>query len=102
MTACATAHAPTDTSASMNMSSAGSMSMDDMASMLQGKTGDAFDAAFLAGMIPHHQGAIDMAKQVLVSAKHDELKKLAADIIASQQKEIDEMTQWQKDWGYTK
>lgn len=78
------------------------MSMDDMSKMLEGKTGDAFDAAFLEMMIPHHQGAVDMANAVLKSAKHTELKTMANAIITSQQKEIDMMKQWQKDWGYTK
>jgi uncharacterized protein (DUF305 family) len=50
-------------------------------------------------MIPHHQGAIDMAK-FLVNAKHPELKKLGQDIIIAQQKEIDQMKQWLSDWGY--
>lgn len=80
----------------------GSMTMDDMVDMLKGKTGDAFDKAFLEGMIPHHQGAVDMANAVLRDAKHEELKQLARDIIASQQKEIDMMKQWQKDWGYAR
>lgn len=78
-----------------------SMSMDDMSEMLEGKTGDAFDKAFVEGMIPHHQGAIDMARAALQSAKHDEIKQMARDIISAQQKEIDMMKQWQKDWGYT-
>lgn len=78
------------------------MSMDDMSKMLEGKTGDVFDAAFLEMMIPHHQGAVDMANAVLKSAKHTELKTMANAIITSQQKEIDMMKQWQKDWGYTK
>jgi len=76
------------------------MSMDDMASMLEGKTGDAFDKAFIEGMIPHHQGAIDKARAALQSAKHDEIKRMARDIISAQQSEIDMMKQWQKDWGY--
>jgi uncharacterized protein (DUF305 family) len=38
------------------------MSMRDMDSMMKGRTGDALNKAFLEGMIPHHQGAIDMAK----------------------------------------
>lgn len=77
------------------------MSMDDMAGMLEGKTGDAFDAAFLAGMIPHHQGAIDMAEAALESAGHEEIKAMARAIISAQQKEIDQMRGWQKSWGYT-
>lgn len=78
------------------------MSMDDMAGMLEGKTGDAFDKAFIEGMIPHHQGAIDMARAALQSAKHDEIKRMARDIISAQQEEIDMMKQWQKDWGYAR
>ena len=78
-----------------------SMGMNGMTAGLQGKPGDDFDKAFLAEMIIHHQGAIDMAKQAQQSAKHDEVKKLADDIIAAQTKEIAEMKQWQKDWGYS-
>ncbi len=77
-----------------------SMSMAEMVKMLEGKTGDALDSAFLEMMIPHHQGAIDMAK-FLTGAKHDELKKLGADIIAAQANEIAQMQAWQKAWGYT-
>ena len=51
-------------------------------------------------MIPHHQGAIDMAKY-LTNAKHDELKKLGAEIIGAQANEIAQMEKWMKDWGYT-
>jgi uncharacterized protein (DUF305 family) len=72
-----------------------------MASMnagLQGKTGDAFDQEFLAEMIVHHQGAIDMAKLALSNAKHQEIKDLAQAIISAQTKEIGEMKQWQKSW----
>jgi hypothetical protein len=77
-----------------------SMSMDDMAAMLDGKTGDAFDKAFIEGMIPHHQGAIDMALEAQKSAKHEEIKRMADAIISAQQQEIDQMNEWLKDWGY--
>jgi uncharacterized protein (DUF305 family) len=50
-------------------------------------------------MIPHHQGAIDMAKYLAASNK-PELVKLGADIISAQQKEIDQMNKWMKEWGY--
>lgn len=76
------------------------MSMDDMSAMLEGKTGDAFDAAFIAGMIPHHQGAIDMANAALKDAKHEEIKRMARAIVTAQQKEIDQMKAWQSAWGY--
>lgn len=77
-----------------------SLTMNQMAKNLEGKTGDEFDEAFLAGMIGHHEGALDMAKQSASSAKHDEIKKLSLDIIAAQESEIATMKQWQKDWGY--
>ena len=67
---------------------------------LKGKMGDEFDKAFVAETIAHHQGAIDMAKLSLENAKHDEVKQLSRDIIAAQEKEIAQMNQWQKDWGY--
>lgn len=76
------------------------MSMNDMAAMLEGKTGDAFDAAFIEGMIPHHQGAIDMARAALQSAQHEEIKTMAREIITAQQREIEQMRQWQQTWGY--
>ncbi len=76
-----------------------SMSMSDMSKMLEGKTGDALDKAFLEGMIPHHQGAVDMAKY-LVNAKHPELQKMGQDIIKAQAAEIEQMKKWMKDWGY--
>lgn len=78
------------------------MSMNDMSAMLKGKTGDDFDEAFIEGMIPHHQGAIDMAEEAMKSAKHAELREMATGIISAQQEEIDMMNQWLKDWGYTK
>lgn len=78
-----------------------SMTMEDMVQMLDGKTGDEFDKAFIEGMIPHHQGAIDMAVEALQNAKHQEIKDMAEAIISTQQSEIDLMRQWQEEWGYT-
>jgi uncharacterized protein (DUF305 family) len=75
--------------------------MSSMVSSLEGKTGDEFDKAFISGMIVHHQDAIDMAKKAESQAKHQEIKDLSKAIIDTQQKEIDEMEQWQKDWGYS-
>jgi uncharacterized protein (DUF305 family) len=76
------------------------MTMDDMVHGLEGLSGDAFDEAFIRMMIPHHQGAIEMAELVEANAKHDELKQLAKDIAAAQQREIDMMSGWLHDWGY--
>ena len=77
------------------------MSMMQMGQMLAGKTGDDLDRAFIEGMIPHHQAAVDMARY-LTEAKHPELQKMGQDIIADQSKEIDQMKKWQTEWGYTK
>jgi len=67
----------------------------DMAKMMQdmhapGYTGDR-DVDFLAMMIPHHQGAIDMARLVLIHGQDPLTRDLAADIIAAQQAEIEAM-----------
>lgn len=79
----------------------GSMSMDEMSKQLENKSGDEFDKAFIEMMIAHHQGAIDMANLIPARAKHDEIKKLGEAIISAQTKEIKDMQQWQRDWGYS-
>jgi uncharacterized protein (DUF305 family) len=62
--------------------------------------GEEYDRMFLAGMIAHHQGAVDMAQLALNQAKHSELKAMAQNIIKAQDKEIIDMTSWQQQWGY--
>lgn len=52
------------------------------------------DVDFVRGMIPHHQGAIDMAKVVLEHGKDEQTRKWAADIIREQEREIGEMRAW--------
>jgi uncharacterized protein (DUF305 family) len=75
--------------------------MQQMATSLQGKKADDYDKAFVADMIEHHQAAVDMAKLSAKNAKHKEIKQLSQNIITAQEKEIAQMKQWQKQWGYT-
>ena len=50
------------------------------------------DADFLAMMIPHHAGAVDMARLVLQHGQDPATRQMAEDIIAGQTTEIDSMT----------
>lgn len=91
-------HMPATT---QQVSSHSEMSMSAMTEQLKSKTGDDFDKAFVEMMIAHHQGAIDMAELIPERAKHQEVKALGEAIILAQTKEIQDMQQWQKDWGYS-
>jgi len=73
------------------------MTMRDMLSMMDGKTGKALEKEFIIGMIPHHQGAVDMAKKMLEDKTiSQEMKKFAEDIIRAQEGEIKMMNDWLK------
>lgn len=62
-------------------------------------TADAnFDMRFIDAMIPHHEGAVTMAKEVLGKTKRPEIKQMAKAILTSQQAEISQMKQWRKAW----
>ena len=64
-----------------------------MKAMATKPTGDA-DKDFAIMMIPHHQAAIDMAKVELQYGKDPEIRQLATDIVAAQEKEIAQMKAW--------
>ena len=59
---------------------------------LAGLQGSEFDVRWAQAMIAHHKGAVAMAEDVLADGKNAETRKLAEEIIANQQAEIDELT----------
>jgi uncharacterized protein (DUF305 family) len=57
-----------------------------------GGRGNDTDAAFVNDMVPHHEAAVEMAMLANTRAEHPELRRLADDIIAAQNREIDTMS----------
>ena len=78
------------------------MSMDSMmTSMLanmKGRTGKDLEKVFLEEMIVHHQGAVDMARELLKGTRDSRLIKFANDIISAQSKEIEMQREWLKSY----
>lgn len=70
----------------------------DYARVLAGLSGRQLETTFMAGMIPHHQMAIEMAELELQRGSHPQLKRLATNIITSQRQEINQMTRWLRRW----
>jgi uncharacterized protein (DUF305 family) len=71
---------------------------DSMMSGDLGAADDQFDLRFINAMLPHHEGALTMAKEALEKSDRPEVKRLAQSILDSQQKEIDQMKQWRQEW----
>ncbi|MFM9850078.1 MAG: DUF305 domain-containing protein [Hyphomicrobiaceae bacterium] len=57
------------------------------------------DVDFVRAMIPHHRGAIEMAKVQLKYGKDEQIRKLATDVIREQEREIADMEVWLKKRG---
>lgn len=85
----------------LNMEMTGmSDSMEKMdTAKLNAATGDAYSLEFVNQMIPHHEGAIVMAKEAFAKAEHAEIKTLATQIIKAQEAEIKTMQDWKAKWA---
>jgi uncharacterized protein (DUF305 family) len=82
--------ATADTASTKAFRAASDKMHGDMAITFSGNA----DVDFLKGMLPHHQGAVDMAKIVLEHGKDAKVRKLARDIIKAQNTEIAFMKAW--------
>lgn len=63
-----------------------------------GDADEQFDLRLINALIPHFEGGIEMAKQVLQNSDRPEMKQLAQAIIDSQQQELDRVEQWKQQW----
>jgi len=98
--------AGTDDSGSMSMGEdhmghagmdAEAMGMDMDPSAL--KNADSFDLAFIDMMIPHHEGAVEMAQKLLEDGENPQLQAMARAVISSQNAEIETMENWRQEWS---
>jgi len=62
------------------------------------RNADPFDQAFIDEMIPHHQAAIVMAREVLARGTDPEVARIASAVITAQSKEIQQMNTWRRAW----
>ena len=67
--------------------------------MMKGMMAEDADVAFACAMIPHHQGAINMAKVEIERGDDDQMKQMAQKIIDEQSKEIEVLTKWIEEQG---
>jgi uncharacterized protein (DUF305 family) len=71
------------------------------AMMMAGDLGEAdaeFDLRFINAMIPHHEGAVEMAQEALERSDRPEIRAMAQEIIDAQEQEITQMETWRQEW----
>lgn len=62
--------------------------------MMAGMTAQEFDTAFVCGMVPHHQGAVEMARVAIAHGSDPWVKMFAQHVIQEQEAEIKDMRDW--------
>jgi uncharacterized protein (DUF305 family) len=62
-----------------------------MASEMLMENGEYSDERFIDAMVPHHQGAVEMAQVALENAQHREIRALARDVVTAQEAEIERL-----------
>ena len=97
------ASADTSTSASPQQGALDKVGPTSPTAYLFGETlaklaGEELEATFMAEIIPHHQAAIEMAKLELERGQSADIRTHADNIIANQQHQIDQFTQWLDEW----
>jgi uncharacterized protein (DUF305 family) len=70
------------------------MDMQELATL----GGREFDLEFIRQMIPHHEGAVSMAREALQKSQRAEIKSAASSVIRDQEAEIKQMKGWQAAW----
>jgi uncharacterized protein (DUF305 family) len=77
----------------------GSMASEEMARQMVAPNGEYSDVAFIDALVPHHEGAVEMAQVALKNAEHEEIKRLARDIVGAQRAEIEQLGKIRKESG---